>query len=494
MTDTDRPPAPAGGRDRACGCSASTSCARSPRSTGSTCSCTRSRRWEKEYVDGLDRAGEHARRRRAASPRPASCTPTEPIDGVLCWDEARILQTAHVAEALGLPGGDPAMISRCRDKHLTRVALAAAGRVRSRSRSLVEHRRRGARRRRDGRLPGRAQAARAGGQPRRGEGRTRRRAARRSSPSPTTPTVPGGAALRRPGPRRGVRRRPRDQRRRGRPPGPGDPLFCLARKELGYPPYAEEIGHFVDAADPLLADPRAAARCWATHTPRSASRDGITHTEIMLTADGPEGDRGQRPARRRHDPVPRLQATGVDPGLAAAAVACGRTPAWSPDRALVGGVRFFYVERERHRDRRGRVRRGRPARHDRPARRPWSPARPRPAAEGHPVGPDRLRHRGAPTRRRMPGRAGRGRAGAALVGGKVKEPDVMTCRRPTKHRHLGDHPGSPAGGEGAAGRRLHQQARLVPADLPGAVPDPEGLHRVRPVRAGRATAAARCSA
>jgi hypothetical protein len=30
--------------------------------------------------------------------------------------------------------------------------------------------------------------------------------------------------------------------------------FCLARKELGYPPYAEEVGHFVDAGDPLLMD------------------------------------------------------------------------------------------------------------------------------------------------------------------------------------------------------------------------------------------------
>jgi biotin carboxylase len=52
---------------------------------------------------------------------------TEPIDGVLCWDEARILQTAHVAEALGLSGGDVATINRCRDKHLTRTALAEHG-------------------------------------------------------------------------------------------------------------------------------------------------------------------------------------------------------------------------------------------------------------------------------------------------------------------------------------------------------------------------------
>jgi hypothetical protein len=39
-----------------------------------------------------------------------------------------------------------------------------------------------------------------------------------------------------------------------------------------------------------------------------------------------------------------LKATGVDPGLAAAAVACGQAPSLVPDRTQVGGVRFFYVD------------------------------------------------------------------------------------------------------------------------------------------------------
>src|SRR5262245_11588752 len=54
-------------------------------------------------------------------------TERTPIDGVLSWDEGRVLQSAKVAEALGLPGGDPGMVMRCRDKHLTREALTAAG-------------------------------------------------------------------------------------------------------------------------------------------------------------------------------------------------------------------------------------------------------------------------------------------------------------------------------------------------------------------------------
>jgi hypothetical protein len=36
----------------------------------------------------------------------------------------------------------------------------------------------------------------------------------------------------------------------------------------------------------------------------------------------------------------------VDPGRAAAAVACGRPPDLRPDRSLAGAIRFFYVERE----------------------------------------------------------------------------------------------------------------------------------------------------
>ena len=49
------------------------------------------------------------------------------LAGVLAWDEARVLQAAKIAEALGLPGGDPEVAMRCRDKQRTRQALAAAG-------------------------------------------------------------------------------------------------------------------------------------------------------------------------------------------------------------------------------------------------------------------------------------------------------------------------------------------------------------------------------
>jgi hypothetical protein len=119
--------------------------------------------------------------------------------------------------------------------------------------------------------------------------------------------------------------------------------FCLARKEIGYPPYAEEIGHFVDAADPLLADQELMQVLADAHAAVGFT-DGVTHTEIMITADGPKVI--EINARIGGDLIPYLglQATGVDPGLAAAAIACGRQPGLVPDRVMVGGVRFFYVE------------------------------------------------------------------------------------------------------------------------------------------------------
>jgi hypothetical protein len=41
-----------------------------------------------------------------------------------------------------------------------------------------------------------------------------------------------------------------------------------------------------------------------------------------------------------------MLASGIDPGLAAAAVACGHAPEIGADRDLVAGVRFCYVEHE----------------------------------------------------------------------------------------------------------------------------------------------------
>ncbi|MFB6722714.1 acetyl-CoA carboxylase biotin carboxylase subunit family protein [Kribbella sp. NPDC056345] len=295
--------------------------------------------WEKEYLDSwtvLDSTLDAEALVAAAR----VLHEQDPIDGVLCWDEARILQTAHVAEALGLPGGDVAMINRCRDKHLTRTALAEHGVPQPASvlvdtvdEALATAEKLGY----PIILKPRALAASLG------VVKVNDSAELRDNwdfaHDTTVPEAPHydvkvlveefadgyeisiDAAVFH---------------------GQVTP-FCLARKEIGYPPYAEEIGHFVDATDPLLADDQLQQVLVDAHK-AIAFTDGVTHTEIMMTADGPKVI--EINARIGGDLIPYLglQATGVDPGLAAAAVACGRQPSLVPDRTLVGGVRFFYVD------------------------------------------------------------------------------------------------------------------------------------------------------
>lgn len=78
--------------------------------------------WERQYVvgctriDTLDVPGMIA----AARALPDHIS----INGVICWDEIRVVHAAKVAKALVLPSGPPDAIARCRDKHETRTALA----------------------------------------------------------------------------------------------------------------------------------------------------------------------------------------------------------------------------------------------------------------------------------------------------------------------------------------------------------------------------------
>jgi hypothetical protein len=122
------------------------------------------------------------------------------------------------------------------------------------------------------------------------------------------------------------------------------PLF-IGRKVIGYPPYAEEVGHFVDAADPLLGDPALLKALQWTHEALGFT-DGVTHSEFMLTASGPKVIEVN--GRLGGDLIPYLGslATGIDPGLVAAAAATGRPVDLTPTRAGVAGIRFFYVAEE----------------------------------------------------------------------------------------------------------------------------------------------------
>jgi biotin carboxylase len=268
-------------------------------------------------------------------------TDEEPLSGVLAWDEARVLQAAKVAEALGLPGGDPDVAMRCRDKHLTRAALQAAGVPQPRSVLVSDVDEALATAESVGYpvvLKPRAMAASLG-------------VVRVDSAAELLDLFPFARDVSIPGSWRydeilveecvtgeeisvdsAVHA------------GAVYPMF-LARKQIGYPPYFEEVGHVVDAADPLLADETIQRVVRDAHQALGFI-DGMTHTELMLTAEGPNVIEVNGRLGGGLIPYLGLYTSGIDPGLAAAAVACGRAPDVTPTRRLAGAVRFFYPDHD----------------------------------------------------------------------------------------------------------------------------------------------------
>lgn len=297
--------------------------------------------WEGQYVDAVTTLADtmDAELMIAAA---RELNDRDPIDGVLCWDEARILPAAEVAQALGLPGGNAEMVLRCRDKHLTRELAAAAGVAQPRSVLVASV----------------EQAATVAGEigypvvlkPRGvaaslGVVLVQDEADLLEHFDFAHDTTAPGAIL---GEDIVLVEEYAD--------GPeisvdcavfqGEVLpICLARKEIGYPPYFEEIGHLVDGADPLLADPAFRKVLDDVHAAIGFT-DGTTHTEFRLTPSGPKLIEVN--GRLGGDLIPYLGmlANGIDPGLAAAAVACGIRPEIAPDRKRFGAVRFCYVEHE----------------------------------------------------------------------------------------------------------------------------------------------------
>jgi biotin carboxylase len=267
-----------------------------------------------------------------------------PISGVLCWSEDRIHAASQVAEALGLRNGDPATILRLRDKGQTRAALASAGVPQPRSFPV--------------RTPDQASAA----------------AERIGYPVVLKPRDLGASlgVVRVDGPEHLAEEFSFTWNTRGPEAaalgsdgsilveecvtgeeisvdsvvqdGTLTPLF-IGRKVVGYPPYAEEIGHYVHAGDPLLTDPVLLTVLQNTHK-ALGFLDGCTHTEIMLTDSGPKVIEVN--GRLGGDMIPYLgmRATGIDPGVVAASVACGLPPDLTATSSRVAGVRFFYVEQE----------------------------------------------------------------------------------------------------------------------------------------------------
>jgi biotin carboxylase len=262
-------------------------------------------------------------------------------NGVLCWDEVRVEAATELAARLGLPG-DPAAVRRCRDKAATRAALSTS-RVPQPSSVAVSNA---------------AQAATA--------------AASIGFPVVLKPRALTGS--------HGVSLvcRADDVARAfayaaarsidGVPPftdgavlveeylsGPEISIDCvlhngvttpvtLARKQLGYPPYFEAVGHVVDASDPLLTDPAVRSVLHAAHQ-AVGLHEGWAHTELRLTSSGPKVVEINARLGDHLIPYLGMLATGVDPGLLAAGAACGQRPVLAPTRRRAAGVTFRYPAR-----------------------------------------------------------------------------------------------------------------------------------------------------
>ncbi|HEY0165703.1 MAG TPA: ATP-grasp domain-containing protein [Jatrophihabitans sp.] len=265
------------------------------------------------------------------------------LDGIICYDESRIVATATVAEALGLPSSPAEAITRCRDKHLTRQALDAAGVPQAASiavRSVEEAASAAERLGYPVVLKPRNLAA-SFGVTLAGSAEELTLAYTRAQAVilPETPEQYEDDVLIEEyldGPEISVDVACFD--------GRVVPLV-VAHKECAFPPAFEEVGHVVDGADPLLHDGHLHELLRRAHLAVGFST-GMTHVELRRTVDGFKVI--EINARLGGDLIPYLGqlATGIDLSLVAAAIACGQAPDVTPSASRVAAVRFYYPEED----------------------------------------------------------------------------------------------------------------------------------------------------
>ncbi|MEV0027507.1 ATP-grasp domain-containing protein [Nocardia sp. NPDC050793] len=296
--------------------------------------------WQHDYFDEIVVANVFDHAVLAAEAREIAAR--RRVVGVLCWDEPLVQPAADMADEFGVPGLTATGVRGCRDKNRTRSVLTNAGLVQPRFE-----------------LTGTLEQARAAadriGYPvvvkpqALGASMGVVLAADRVELDAAFATATGASAI-------------GDEPFRGTAiveefaVGPeisidaavykGEylPMF-LARKRTGLEPYFEELGHLVDAADPLLEDETLIGTLAAAHRELGVE-NGITHTEVRLTARGPLIIEVN--GRLGGDLIPFLGkiATGIDPGEVLVDVATGHRPATRPTRKAAAGIRFGYPERD----------------------------------------------------------------------------------------------------------------------------------------------------
>jgi biotin carboxylase len=263
---------------------------------------------------------------------------TRRVVGAFTYDELLVIPTASIAHQIGLRGLSPQGAANCRDKHETRRALTAAGLPQPRSilaRTLEEAQRAAE----DIGYPVIMKPLGMGASVGVVEADTPeelsaayRIAERASRFGPLA--YEGGVLVeeRIAGEEISIDGAIVDGEHRG---------YLLARKQTSQPPYFEELGHVVDATDPLLADAELRDVLVRAHRALGV-RDGITHTEVRLS------ERGlviiEVNGRLAGDLVPYVGrlANGIDSGHVAVDVAMGVAPSLEPSRRGCAAIRFFY--------------------------------------------------------------------------------------------------------------------------------------------------------
>ncbi|MGW0198194.1 ATP-grasp domain-containing protein [Nonomuraea sp. NPDC003201] len=260
------------------------------------------------------------------------------VDGVMTWAEDHVVDTALAAAAVGLPGPGPDAARACRDKHVTRSALTARGVPQPQSEPVADVAEACAVAEKFGYpvviKPRAGVASQAVALVRDGEELADHFGSAHCLPAADLRSPDRSVLIEEylAGEEIGVDSVVRD--------GRVLPVF-VSHKEMGYAPYFEETGHWTRGDDPLLGDPAITRFLTQVHAAIGYAT-GATHTELKLTDEGPKLI--EINGRLGGDLISYLchSASGVDPGLALAAVSCGDAPELTRTRALCAGIRFAY--------------------------------------------------------------------------------------------------------------------------------------------------------
>jgi biotin carboxylase len=296
--------------------------------------------WQREYFDEIIVANVFDSDVMGSAAR--EVVASRNVVGLMCWDEPLVLDAGLLAAEFGVPGLSAAGVRGCRDKERTRAVLTAAGLHQPgfELTTTVEQ--------------ARAAAERIGYpvviKPRAMGASIGVVFATNESELDEAFHVALAASQVDPGPYRASAIVERYA------PGPeisvdgavykGEylPMF-LARKHSSDHPYFEEIGHVVDANDPLLDDQDLMRHLARAHEALGIE-NGITHAEVRLTDRGPLII--EINGRLGGDLIPFLgrTATGIEPGEVLFDVTTGQRPDITPTHRRVAGIRFGIPEQD----------------------------------------------------------------------------------------------------------------------------------------------------